>query len=336
MNTTILTHIKTHSKGIGAIALLAIFITIFANFTDCHTEPSSTTPLSAVVIPSVPDSILFANEQIGLDRWDMYERFDRELTTFCYMHSSTLLMFKRANKIYPQIAPILEAEGIPDDFKYLASIESFLDPRALSPAKAAGLWQILASTAKEYGLEVNNYVDERYHTAKATKAACSYLKEAHKKYSSWTTAAASYNAGMGRISRFLESQEQESAFDILLVDETSRYVFRMMALKQVMEHPQQYGFVITEEQLYRPIPTYQVKVTTPIDDLTAFAKEQGISYRELKEFNPWLRENKLPNASGKEYIIEIPKRETMYYSNCPTETYDKRWITTKQTATEQL
>ncbi len=335
MKPVILTHIKNPIKGIVAIALLAIVISLFTNFTECHTAP--TPPHSTVVIPSVPDSIRFAGEEVGLDRWDMYERFDRELTTFCYMHSSTLLLFKRANKIFPQIAPILVAEGVPDDFKYLASIESFLDPRAASPAKAAGLWQMLASTAKEHGLEVNDYVDERYHTIKATKAACSYLKEAYEKYGSWTTAAASYNAGMNRISRFLEKQEQESAFDILLVEETSRYVFRMMALKQVMEQPQQYGFVIADEQLYRRIPTYQVEITTTIENLTDFAKEHGISYRELKEFNPWLRDNKLPNKSGKLYEIEIPLKEKMHYSTCPIETYDKRWTTTKQTtAAEQL
>ncbi len=336
MRITILTTIKNRSKGVIAIALLALFIIAFANFAECHTDHGTMPPHATVVIPAVPDSVHFAGEDISLDRWDMYERFDRELTTFCYMHSSTLLLFKRANRFYPQIAPILKEEGVPDDFIYLATIESFLDPRALSPAKAAGLWQMLASTAKEHGLEVNSYVDERYHTIKATRAACSYLKEAYDKYGCWATAAASYNGGMSRVSSFLEKQAQESAFDVLLTEETSRYVFRIMALKQVMEQPQQYGFAIAEEQLYRPIPCYQVEVTTPINNLTEFAKEHGISYRELKEFNPWLRDNKLPNASGKLYIIDIPKRESMYYSNCPIEIYDKRWITPKQKATEQL
>ena len=230
-------------------------------------QSSPVTEFSDVVIPEFPLQTKFANEPISLDRLDLYERFDRELTTLCYMHSSTSLAIKRANRYFPIMEPILKEEGIPTDFLYLAVIESTLSPRALSPAKAAGIWQIMARTGREYGLEVNNDIDERYHIEKATRAACRYLKDAYKKYGNWATVAASYNAGMGRISTELDKQLADHTFDLWLNEETSRYVFRILAMKEIFSNPSKYGYKLKTNQLYQPIGYTLVKVDTTITDL---------------------------------------------------------------------
>lgn len=277
--------------------------------------------------PQVPAKTTFAGQEIDLTRYDMYERYERELTTACYMHSTTMLTIKRANRYLPIIVPILKQQAIPLDFIYLAAIESAFNPLAVSPAKAAGIWQFMASTAREYGLEVNADIDERYNVEKATVAACKYLRNAYKKYGSWVNAAAAYNAGTNRITDELERQGVDEAFDLHLVQETSRYVFRILATKEVFSSPQKYGFYLTEKQLYQPIETRTVEVDTTIMNLAAWAKEQGITYRELKEFNPWLRSRKLPNKSGKKYKILIPLKEDMYYTvKRRYNTYDKNWI----------
>ncbi len=316
-------------EQISPILLVIILVGAALGFTQSTTEGStsaeSNRPLSQVVIPPIPNQVLFAGDTVSLDRYDMRERYDREQTTFCYMHSTTLLTFRRANRYFPQIAPILKSNGVPDDFKYLAAIESTLSPRAYSPARAAGLWQMLASTAKMYGLEVTSFVDERYHTQKATEAACKYLKEAYAKYGHWPTVAASYNGGMGRISTELARQQAETAFDLLLVEETSRYMFRLLALKQVMESPTTYGFYLEDSQLYPRIACREVVVDYTIPDLAKFAKEQGTNYYQLKEFNPWLRDRQLPKKAGKSYVIEIPIAESMNYSTTQQKTYDSRW-----------
>ncbi|MEG1999608.1 MAG: transglycosylase SLT domain-containing protein, partial [Bacteroidales bacterium] len=246
------------------------------------------------VTPDVPDTYKWGGETVTLDRFDMRERFDRELTGFCFNHTNTLLVIKRANRYFPILKPILEEMGLPTDFIYLAVIESFLNPRAVSSAKAAGMWQIMPSTAAGLALEINDYVDERYNIIKSTRAACKYLKSAYAKYGSWITAAASYNAGQGRISSELDKQLQSHAFDLWLNDETSRYIFRLMAIKSIMENPVLYGFVLRKEQLYPQIRFKEFEVTESIDDLSYFANKQGISYSQLKEFNPWLRARKLP------------------------------------------
>lgn len=274
----------------------------------------------------VPESVEFCGERISLERWDMRERFDREINSFTYLHSTTTLYFKRANRFFPIIEPILKKNGIPDDFKYLCVIESNLDVRALSPAKAAGLWQFMEKTGKEYGLEVSSLVDERYHIEKATEAACKYFKDAYKRYGNWVNVAASYNAGMGRISGSLNSQQVESAFDLLLVTETSRYVFRIMAIKEVFSHPRKYGFTLRKEDLYPPIPTKTVTVDSSIENLALFAKDKGIDYRQLKEFNVWLRDTKLTVAPGKSYQIALPEPSDLYYKPSQTPVHDKNWV----------
>ena len=257
--------------------------------------------------PQVPESIRFAGQTITFDRPDLYERMDRELITFTYMHTNSTLMLKRSNRIFHEVEPILEKNGIPDDLKYLMVIESNLDPASVSPAGAAGLWQFMAATARQYGLEVNSNVDERYNTEKATEAACKYLKDAYARYGDWMTVAASYNAGMGSISTKLNDQREDSALDLWLVTETSRYMFRILAAKMMFEDPMSFGFHVTDadKYMYRE-PRKVVTVTDTISNLVAFAGEHGTSYARLKEANLWLREDKLNDSSHKVYYIIIP------------------------------
>ena len=226
--------------------------------------------------PDVPSSVPFCGKLIDITRYDMREAYDRELSSFTYFHSTTMLLIKRANRYFPVIEPILKANGIPDDFKYLAVIESHLDPRVSSPARAVGMWQLLEGTAREYGLTITPTVDERCHVEKATGAACRYLKAAYKKYGDWAAVAASYNGGMGRISGELVKQDADSSFDLWLVEETTRYIYRIMAIKQIFENPSKYGFVLRARDLYKPIPTVDVAVSQDIQNLSAFAKKKRI------------------------------------------------------------
>ncbi len=282
--------------------------------------------VSAVTMsPEVPASVSFCGKDYDLTRYNMYEGFDRELTSFTYQHSVTLLVLKRANRYFPIIEPILKANGIPDDFKYLAVIESFLEPRTVSPARAVGTWQFMEGTAKQYGLTITATVDERRDVAKSTEAACRYLKDAYAKYGDWATVAASYNAGMRRISTELEKQEADSTFDLWLVEETSRYVYRIMAMKQVFEAPYKYGFVLRPNDLYRLIECDEVKVSSDIPDLAIFAKSKGITYADLKRFNPWLMDRKLQTL-GKTYTLLIPREKEMYYKKAKTKVHNPAWV----------
>jgi len=257
--------------------------------------------------PAVPDYVVFAGETIRFDRADLRERMDRELIAFTYSHNMSTLMIKRANKYFPEIEPILKRMGIPDDLKYLMVIESNLDPQSVSGAGAAGLWQFTQATGRAYGLEVNTNIDERYNTVKATEAACRFLKEAYSKYGNWMTVAASYNGGQQGMDRRIEQQHQKNAMDMWLVDETSRYMFRILVAKMMFEDPSKFGFSFKREDLYPFIPIKeQVKVTDPIEDLVQFAEEHKISYADLKRANLWLRESKLNNKSHRTYYIDIP------------------------------
>lgn len=284
------------------------------------------TIFSIVENPDVPLSIDFAGQKIDLDRVDMFERLDRELTSMTYTHGNTLLLLKRANRYFPELTPILKKNGVPLDMIYLACIESTLNPRAYSSAKAAGLWQFIPETAKQYGLEVNEWVDERYNTEKATDAACRYLKKAYQKYGNWESVAASYNGGMGRISSELSKQLASSAFDLYLVEETSRYMFRILAAKLIMESPAAYGFRLDRHQLYQPIECDEVEVSEPVEDWPTWAKEHGISFYQLREANPWIRSKTLPNKSGKTYSVKIPKKESLYRSKQKKSVYNKNWV----------
>jgi hypothetical protein len=263
---------------------------------------------------SIPDHLDFAGEAVPLNDPDVYERMDRELLVNTYWQSNGLLMFKRAEKYFPVIEPILKKNGIPDDFKYLAVIESGLI-NVVSPAGARGVWQIMPATARENGLEVNDNVDERYHLEKSTEVACKYLLKSKESLGSWTLAAAAYNAGNSGVSKRLEEQQVTNYYDLLLGEETGRYLFRIIALKEILKNPEKYGYNFTIEDLYKDIPTYTVNVDTAVTDFTAFAKSFGINYKILKIHNPWLREPKLNNKTRKVYNIEIPKEG--YYSTKP-------------------
>jgi hypothetical protein len=252
-----------------------------------------------------PTAIDFAGEKAPLQIADVRERLDRELLVNANLHSSTILIMKRANRAFPIIEPILKQYGVPDDFKYLAVIESALT-NAVSPSGAKGVWQFMPETAKEKGMEVNESVDERYHLQKATEAACKYLVAAKQKFGNWTLAAASYNGGMNGVNTKIVEQQVTDYYDLLLTDETSRYVFRILALKEIMKHPDLYGFEVDKNEMYDYIPTKTIEVDSSITDLAVFAKKQGINYKILKIHNPWLRDKKLSNPTKKKYLIEIP------------------------------
>ena len=279
-----------------------------------------------VTSPTVPEQAVFDGQTIDLRRYDRRERMDRELMAFTYMHSSTMLMIKRANRYFPIIEPILKANGIPDDFKYLMAIESSLNPLARSPSGAVGLWQIMPATGRELGLEVNENIDERYHIEKATKAACKYFKQAYAKYGDWMAVSAAYNAGQGRISSQLDKQLAEHAMDLWLVEETSRYMFRLLAAKEVFKSPQRFGFLLKQEHLYPQIPYTEKTVTTGIDSLSEYARQQGLTYAQLRDANPWLREQSLKNKSGKTYVVQIPTQAGMNYDPKKTVAYHKSWV----------
>jgi hypothetical protein len=253
----------------------------------------------------IPTEMSFAGEQVPLNIADVYERFDRELHINSYMHNSTIFIMKRAGRWLPQIEPILKANGIPDDFKYQALIESAL-LNDVSPRGAVGFWQIMEGAGKELGLEIRDEVDERYDPLKATEAACKYLKKAYAKFGNWTLAAASYDRGMAGLDRALENQKVKSYYDLFLNDETSRYVFRLLAIKEIMEHPTKYGFNISDRYKYKPEPVRYVEVKETVKDLVDFSIAQGTSYKMLKRLNPWLRDDKLKVRKGKVYKIALP------------------------------
>ncbi len=279
-----------------------------------------------VTPPTVPSQVVFDGTAIDLRRYDRRERMDREMMAFTYMHSTTMLLIKRANRYFPIVEPILKANGIPDDFKYLMVIESNLNTIARSPAGAAGLWQFMPATGREFGLEVNDNVDERYHIEKATVAACKYFKQAYAKYGDWMAVSAAYNAGQARISSQLEKQLASHAMDLWLVEETSRYMFRLLAVKEILSNPQRYGFLLKREHLYPAIPYKEVTVNTSIANLSEFAKQQGIGYAQLRDANPWLHDTSLKNNSGKTYVLRIPTKEGMYYEPKNTIVHNKNWV----------
>lgn len=257
--------------------------------------------------PKVPAYVVFAGDTVRFDRSDLYERMDRELIAFTYMHTNSLLMLKRSDRYFKQIVPILKAERLPEDLKYLMVIESNLDPKAYSAAGAAGLWQFTRGTAKEYGLVCDDEVDERYNIEKSTLAACAYIRKAYAKYRDWFSVAASYNSGQNGITKRREDQRQTSALNLWMPEETSRYIFRMLAAKLFFQKPEAFGFHVTPDEKYPYIPPRQtVTISSGIENLTDFAERYGITYRALKEANRWLRDNKLVNKAGRTYVITIP------------------------------
>ena len=260
--------------------------------------------------PRVPDFIVFAGDTIRFDRVDLRERMDRELIAFTYSHSNSLLMLKRSTRIFPQVEPLLAANGVPDDLKYLMAIESNVNENAVSVAGAAGLWQFMRDVGRDFGLEVTATVDERYNIRKETEAACDYLKKSYARFGDWMTVAASYNGGVNGIARKREQQKQSKALDLQLVEETSRYMFRILVAKLFFEHPESFGFQLEANEYYPYIPPKRtVFVSQSIDDLAEFAGRYGLSYAQLRRANPWLRDMKLAAKTGKTYEILIPDLE---------------------------
>lgn len=302
-------------KIVSRLLLTLIFTGILIagfHFFEASTYPKKEEPVGEekdfYTFPPVPDSLSFAGETVPLGYFDVRESLERELLVNSYFHSQTMRYLKLAPRYFAMIEPILEADTIPPDFKYLALAESGFDPRAVSPAGAVGIWQFMKGTATDYGLEVNNEVDERYHVELATHAVCRYLKDSFRKYGNWTLVAASYNAGRRFVDRQMSLQQEQSYFDLLLGEETERYVFRILALKMILEDPENFGFHVGDDEKYPVWKTKSVDVNTAVLDFAVFAKEHGTNYKLLKMLNPWLRENHLTNAKGKTYTIQIPDK----------------------------
>ena len=257
---------------------------------------------------ALPENVTFAGEPLPLQNFDTRESLDRELNATAYRHGSTLLTIKRSGRYFPEIERILRENGIPDDFKYLACAESDLS-NVISPAGATGFWQIMEDTGREYGMTINKEVDDRYNLEKSTLFACRYFKKAYERYGNWTMAAASYNNGFAGLSEQVEIQKEMNYYDLLLNEETARYLFRIAALKLIMSSPSEYGFDVRENDLYKPVPFTEVKINTPVPSFEQFARQYETNYKILKFLNPWLRKPFLTNSDGREYIIRVPEKD---------------------------
>jgi hypothetical protein len=288
---------------VGIIVVTSIFVRGIEQKKD--KDPKSTSEKYEIQSLKLPKDLNLAGELVPIERPHIRERMDRELLVNTYWQSNGLLLIKRTNKYFPILEPLLKKYGLPDDFKYLAVAESGLIDET-SSAGAAGMWHFMKSTGKEFGLEINDNVDERYHIEKATKVAAAYLIKSKERFGSWTLAAAAYNAGNQGVSKRLETQGVSNYYDALLPNETERYIFRIIALKEVLSNPRKYGFKFEQEDLYGLEKTKTIKVDSAITNIALFAKKFGINYKELKLHNPWLRENKLNNKSRKVYNIKIP------------------------------
>ncbi len=303
----------------GVVIVLMLTINLFCFFKEKHDERRSDMEVNSRFIQSynvypieIPDTISFAGEQIPLDLFDIREAVDREMTINVYWQANTLLLLKRSSRYFPTIEKILAKNGIPPDFKYIPLVESGLTT-AVSPAGAAGLWHFMEKTGKQYKMEINSEVDERYNLEICTEAACQYLLNAYKKLGCWTFVAAAFNGGEGRIVKQLKRQHVSTLFDLTLNEETARYLYRLIAMKLIFENPDKYGFHLRDKDYYPPIATYNVKVDTAIRNIALFAQEFDVNYKLLKIVNPWLRENFLLNKSKKTYTIKIPEKT---FRNC--------------------
>lgn len=303
--------LERHIKRIFSLALLMFLTTvgqlfIFSTSIDDEKYRQDFKSRYQTVSIDIPETLNFAGEQVPLNDFEVYERMDRELMINTYWHTQTILAHKRANRWFPVIIPILKRNGIPEDFKYIPVIETgFMN--LTSPAGAVGFWQFMEVTAKEYGLEISSQVDERYHVEKSTQAACDYFRKLYKELGNWTLVAAAYNMGLSGVKGQLSKQNSSSYYDLLLNQETSRYVFRLLATKEIFERPDDYGYMIRPKDLYKQIPTYTVKVDTAVVDFVKFSERLKVSYKTLKIFNPWLKDYALDNRDRKTYYIQIPK-----------------------------
>ena len=288
------------------VYVLFIILFVFAAFSESEQNSGSESRgYITTTSPYIPENLAFCNEKVPLQYFDVFESLEREMIVNTYFHSQTLLNLKKATRYFPVIEPILKANHIPDDFKYLTVAESGLS-HVVSPAGARGFWQLLESTAKDYGLEVTDEVDDRYNLEEATEAACGYLNDSYAIYKNWTMVAATYNAGRKGIDNQIERQGEANYYDLLLNEETARYVYRILAIKLVLENPEQYGFGLSDSEKYKPIPFHEIKINSSIEDISIFAKDHGTNYKMLKFLNPWLRDNKLTNHQQKTYTLKIP------------------------------
>jgi len=291
---------KIFLVSLGAIlAIVSISLVAFDQPTKTSNKPES------IKAPPIPEKLTFGGELVPISEFDIHERFDRELMINTFWHSQTMFTLKKTKRFFPTIEKILKQSKVPDDYKYLAVAESGL-ANVVSPSKAAGFWQFMASTGKRYGLEINKEVDERYHLEKATKAAAQYLKDSKEKLGSWTLAAAAYNMGENGVAKALKKQKVKNYYDLLLNEETSRYMFRILAIKEIYSHAGNYGFALDSSDYYPAIPTKTIKVEGAINDLAQFALDNGTTYKHLKLLNPWLRRPYLKNIAKKTYFIKLP------------------------------
>ncbi|MDA3954310.1 MAG: lytic transglycosylase domain-containing protein [Bacteroidales bacterium] len=299
---------------IGLIVAFIVFINSQSNIKSADTYYQQALQKTYSVFSlALPTKLSFADEVVPMDNFDVRESIDQELLVNTYWQSQTILFIKRANKYFPEIEAILKEKGIPDDFKYLVLAESGLK-NAVSPSGAVGVWQLLDGTAKDYGLEVNSEVDERYHLKKSTEAACDYIKDAQELFGTWTMAAAAYNVGRKGLMQQVNRQKEDNYYNLLLNNETGRYIYRILAIKLILENPDQFGFHVREKDMYALVPTYEVKVDSSVKDFADFAKKHAINYKLLKYFNPWLRDSYLTNKYQKEYYVRIPKEGYRSYS----------------------
>jgi hypothetical protein len=323
---------------LGAVLMLAFFL-LLGNNSNPFPETAVQSRVDTLYVVTTPDEsifqrirsvpfpekVTFCGKELPINLFYVQEAIERELITNSYMHGTTLQIIKRANRFFPVIEPILKKNKIPDDMKYLCVAESGLR-NVVSPAKAEGFWQFLSGTGKEYGLEVNDDIDERYHLEKATQAACDYLNKSYKNYKDWALVAAAYNAGNGRVNSTISAQKTENYYDMFWNQETARYVYRIISFKYIMENPVKYGFYIKKSELYPVIPTENLKIDTTINSLIDFAIEKETPYIVLKELNPWLRSNTLPNKSGRKYEIAIPKKGAMDYNKKLKRSDEQEWF----------
>ncbi|WP_337873252.1 transglycosylase SLT domain-containing protein [Ignavibacterium sp.] len=297
---------KIFYSVLSGIILSTIVFTLLFGFQSNNKVDDKPNNQQIASQPDIPEEMYLFGEKVPLENFEIYERVDRELVVNAYWHSATILALKRAARWFPVIEPILKRNNIPVDFKYLAVAESNLE-NVVSPAGATGFWQFIKSAAVEYGLEVNDEVDERYDVEKSTEAACRYLKDAYAKYGSWTMAAAAYNAGMNGISKWSSIQKTNNYYNLTLGIETSRYIARIAAIKIIMENPVKYGYYLNNDDLYNPLKYKEVILDSSVADFADYAASLGINYKTLKLFNPWLRDSSLKNKNGKKYTIKIPE-----------------------------
>ena len=278
--------------------------TIFAQF-ESHEDKYN------IYAPNIPNKISFANEKVPIEEFDIKERLDKEILINTYWQSKTILLIKKSHKYFPIIEKILQENNIPDDFKYLAVAESGLE-NVTSPAGAKGVWQFLKKTGLEYGLEINSQIDERYHLEKSTEAACKYLKKSYDLFGSWTLAAAAYNMGNSGLKKTIDKQKINDYYQLMLNDETYRYVFRILAIKEILTKHHQYGFILNNDDYYHPVDFYNVTIDTTINNIADFAIKIGVNYKKIKQLNPWLRTNTISNPNNTKYNIKIPSNYSNY------------------------